>query len=135
MDLELKVYLDGMRQGLMTHAEQLNQETRQDLTQQIAESRQHAERLNRETREHAEQLNQESRQHAEQLNQGTRILAKQLNQETRILMEALHDDVRGVADGVLQLNARLDRLEQSMTEQFQQHDKRLMRLEASRPRR
>ena len=113
MDPELKVYLDAMRQDLMTQAERLNQESRQDLTQQIAESRQHAERLNRETREYAEQL----------------------NQETRILMEALHDDVRGVADGVLQLNARLDRLEQSMTEQFQQYDKRLIRVEASRPRR
>ncbi|MDA8206595.1 MAG: hypothetical protein M0Z36_11040 [Thermaerobacter sp.] len=38
---------------------------------------------------------------------------------------AVHDDVRGVADGVLQVNARL---EQFVTEQFQQHDKRLMRL-------
>ncbi len=88
--------------------------------------------LNQETREHAERLNQETREHAERLNQETREHAEQLNRETRILIEALHDDVRGVADGVLQVNARLDRLEQSVTEQFEQHDKRLMRLEANR---
>ncbi len=57
-----------------------------------------------------------------------------MNRKTRILIEAAHDDVRGVADGVLQVNARLDRLEQFVTEQFQQHDKRLMRLEAWRSR-
>ena len=86
------------------------EEMRKDLTHQIIESRVHSERLNQETRQDMERL----------------------NQETRLLIEGVRDDVRGVADGVIQVNGRLDRLEQSVTEQFQQHDKRLMRLESAR---
>ncbi len=42
MDAELKAYLDSMREELMAHSGQLNQETRRDLMT-------HAEQLNRET--------------------------------------------------------------------------------------
>ena len=61
MDAELKAYLDSMRQDLMAHSEQLNQETRRDLMA------------------HAEQLNRETRQHAEQINRETGILVKDLH--------------------------------------------------------
>lgn len=55
MDPELKGYLEGMRQDLTQQVDVM----RQDLTQQIVESRHHAEQLNQETRRdltaHAEQ--------------------------------------------------------------------------------
>ena len=62
----------------------------------------------------------------------SRVHSERLNQETRLLIEGVRNDVRGVADGVIQVNGRLDRLEQSVSAPFQQHDKRLMRLESAR---
>jgi len=59
MDPELKAYLDGMRQ---------------DLTEQIAESRRSAEQLNRETR-------RELTAHAEQLNRETRVVVEDLRHQ------------------------------------------------------
>lgn len=113
MDPELKAYLEDMRH---------------DLKQEILDSRLHAERQNQETRQdmmtHAERLNQETRQ-------DMMAHAERLNQETRLLIEVVRDDVRGIADGVIQINTRLDRLEQSVDERFQQHDQRLMRLESA----
>ncbi|MCL4318830.1 MAG: hypothetical protein M1596_02900 [Firmicutes bacterium] len=88
MDAELKAHLDAMRQA---------------LSEQIAESRQHAEDLNKETRQdltaHAEQLNRETRQHAEQL-----------NQETRVLLEDMRHDLQGVAEGVATVRDQLGRI-------------------------
>ena len=39
----------------------------------------------------------------------SRVHSERLNQETRLLIEGVRDDVRGVADGVIQVNGRLDR--------------------------
>ena len=100
VDADLKTYLDAMRH-----------EFRHD---------------NEETRKVAWQLNQETRKLAQQLNQETRELAQQLNQETRILIEAVQHDVRGVADGFIQLDRKIDRI-------FDDHESRIARLEGRMP--
>ena len=89
MDAELKVYLDSMRQDLMAHSEQLNQETRRDLMA------------------HAEQLNRETRQHAEQI-----------NRETGILVKDLHTKIQFVAEGVSAVNEKLDRFRNEVQTQI-----------------
>jgi protein-disulfide isomerase-like protein with CxxC motif len=134
MDPELKAYLDALRQELSEqiaesrqHAERLNDETRQDLMA-------HAERLNQETRQdlmaHAERLNQETRQdlmaHAERLNQETRQDLTQQIQETRVLIEDLRRDLKAVAEGVLTVNDKLDRV-------MADHEARIARLERRVP--
>lgn len=119
MDAELKAYLDALRQ---------------ELSEQIAESRQHAEQLNQDTRRdlmaHAEQLNQATRQdlmaHAERLNQETRQDLTQQIRETRVLVEDLRQDLKAVAEGVLTLNDKVDRL-------MADHEARIARLERRLP--
>ena len=101
MDAELKAYLDSMREELMAHSGQLNQETRRDLMT------------------HAEQLNRETRQHAEQI-----------NRETGILVEDLHTKIQLVAEGVSAANEKLDRFRDEVQTQIDQLDRRVMRLEA-----
>ena len=116
MDPELKAYLDGMRQDLMAHAEQLKQDTRRDLMA------------------HAEQLNQDTRRdlmaHAEQLNQDTRrdlmAHAEQLNRETGVLVEDLHHQIQLLAEGVTTVRDQLGRI-------IADHETRITRLERRMP--
>ena len=127
MDADLKAYLDALRQ---------------DLTQQIVESRQHAEQLNAETRQELSaqmaQLNAETRQELSaqmaQLNAETRqelsAQMAQLNAETRAelgtLIEAVHHEVRLMAEGVSMFNDRSDRL-------WADHERRIARLDQRLP--
>ena len=85
MDPELKAYLDGMRQDLMAHAEQLNQDTRRDLMA------------------HAEQLNQDTRR-------DLMAHAEQLNRETGVLVEDLHHQIQLLAEGVTTVRDQLGRI-------------------------
>jgi F0F1-type ATP synthase membrane subunit b/b' len=152
MDAEFKAYLDAWRQELSDqiaesrqHAEQLNQATRQELTRQIVEFRQQAEQLNQATRRdlmgHVERLIQETRQdlttHAERLNHKTRQdLAEQIREtrddlaeqirQTRVLIENLRHDLQAVAEGVLTVNDKLDRVTAD-------HEARITRLERRVP--
>lgn len=87
VDAELKTYLDALRQ---------------DLTQQIAESRQHAEQLNQETRN-------ELMAHTDRRIKDTMAHTDQRINETHVLMEDLRHDLQGVAEGVLTVNQKLDR--------------------------
>ncbi|MHB1955598.1 MAG: hypothetical protein ACYCOU_17830 [Sulfobacillus sp.] len=56
------------------------------------------------------------------LNADTNQRMEQLIAQTQILMEAVRHDVRGVADGVIQVEAKLDRV-------YTDHERRLTRLE------
>ncbi len=81
---------------------------RQALAEQIAETRQHAERLNQDTR-------QDLMAHAERL-----------NQDTRVLLEDLRHDLQAVAEGVLTVNDKLDRVTAD-------HEDRISRMERRVP--
>ena len=108
MDAEMRDYLDAMQQTLVRRMEQLD-----------AQTRAHAERLNTETRAHAERLNTETRAHAERLNAETR-------RELGVLIETVDDKVRLVAEGVANVNEKLDRFVETA-------EQRLARLEAHLP--
>lgn len=81
---------------------------RQALSEQIAESRQRVELLNQETR-------QDLMAHAERLNQATRVL-----------IEGLRHDLQAVAEGVLTVNDKLDRVTAD-------HEARIARMERRGP--
>lgn len=100
MDAELKAYLDAMRQ---------------DLAGQIVQSRAHTEQLHGEALQRAEQLHEKTLDHAEQL-----------HTRARILIEAVQHDVRLLADGVVALNEKLDRVADD-------HEERIQRLERRMP--
>lgn len=123
LDPELKAYLESMRHDLKEHAERLNQATRQDLTQQMNGMRDALEGQIADSRTHAEHLNQATRQ-------DLMAHADRLNQETRVLLEVLRDDLKGVADGVLSVNEKLDRFQHATDHQLAQLDTRVLRLEA-----
>ena len=103
MDPELKAYLDGMRQDLMAHAEQLNTQTRQDLHRRVDEIHQRIDDTTRETRQHAEQL----------------------NHETRVLMEDMRQQIQLIAEGVTTVRDQLGRI-------IADHEERITRLERRR---
>ncbi|MDA8194277.1 MAG: hypothetical protein M0Z53_09815 [Thermaerobacter sp.] len=74
MDAELKSYLDALRQ---------------DVTQQIAASREHADQLNQETR-------QDLMVHAEQLNRETCVLVEDVRHQVQLVAEGVttvHDQL------------------------------------------
>ena len=71
------------------HAEQLNQATRQDLTQQIAESRQHAEQLNTQTRQDLHRRIDETHQRIDDTTRETRVLLEDMRHQIQLLAEVV----------------------------------------------
>ena len=105
MDQELRVYLDDMKQDLISqiveashHAEQLNESTRVWALELNQATRIHAEELNQATRIHAEELNQAMRVHVEELNQAMGVRVEELNQATRARAEELNQATRAHAE-------------------------------------
>ena len=109
-DPELKAYLDGMRQ---------------DLTQQIAESRQHAEQLNQSTR-------QDLMQQMDGMRRDLVAHTDQRVNETRVLIEDVRHQIQLVAEGVMNVNEKLDRFHDEVQAKIFGLDSRVMRLEAQR---
>jgi hypothetical protein len=78
VDAETRAYLEAMQETLIRRMEQLNAETRRDLSEQLV-------MLNAETRAHAGELNAQTRR------------------ELGTMIEAVDDKVRLVAEGVIGL--------------------------------
>jgi hypothetical protein len=85
---ETRAYLEAMQDTLIRRMEQLNGETRRDLSEQMV-------RLNAEAPAHAEELNAQRRR------------------EFGTMIEAVDDEVRLVAEGVIGLTENFSRLVES----------------------
>ena len=108
MDHELKVYLDGMRDSLINYMGNQIEDTRRELKQVIGVTKRE---LMQHTYEQVSQTKQELMQYTD----------SGLN-KAQVLIESLHQDIRGVADGVLQVEAKLDRI-------CADHERRITNLE------
>ena len=66
---------------------------------------------------------------------GVKAEAEQSRRHFDVVAEGLRADIRMVAEGVVALQARVDAQHMDVKGVLDQHDRRLMRLEASRPKR